>query len=237
MQWVSLDQKVNPEAELSIISTCPALVCLADLSEHFIEFLLDETKLEDILQEGSWLCFNHECLAVHGTKLELIQRKTSWNVYSLDNCLQICFHGDAELKDMVKMVPNRCYPRAVLLLLASAVPKTKMRTQNFLNSKVITEKSDVQTMIITGSSSYPRSLAVWCCTAWELEEYLSFCWWSSTSDLARSHLFSHVASVSCCCLIFLMKLKPTKILYMLRSLNSFLELFFWCIFTGSSDNN
>lgn len=56
-------------------------------------------------------------------------------------------------------------------------------TQNFLNSKVITEKSDLQTMTITGSFSYPRSLAVWCCTAWELEEYFSSCWWSSTPNL------------------------------------------------------
>lgn len=62
-------------------------------------------------------------------------------MYSLDNCLLICFYGVTELKDMAKTAPNQCYPRAVLVLLASTVPKTKIEdTPNFLNSKVITGK-------------------------------------------------------------------------------------------------
>ena len=51
-EWVWIRRSL--EAELSIIPTYPALVYIAELSEHFIEFLLDETKLEDILQERSW---------------------------------------------------------------------------------------------------------------------------------------------------------------------------------------
>lgn len=75
-QCISLDQKVTVEAELSIVPTYAPLVYTAELSEHFIEFLLDEAKLKGVLQEHSWLCFNHEGLPVCGTKLELIQRKT-----------------------------------------------------------------------------------------------------------------------------------------------------------------
>lgn len=39
-QCISLDQKVTVEAELSIVPTYTPLVYTAELSEHFIEFLL-----------------------------------------------------------------------------------------------------------------------------------------------------------------------------------------------------
>lgn len=52
-QCISLDQKVTVEAELSIVPTYTPLVYTAELSEHFIEFLLDEAKLKGVLQEHS----------------------------------------------------------------------------------------------------------------------------------------------------------------------------------------
>lgn len=51
-------------------------------------------------------------------------------MYSLDNCLQICFYGVTGLKDMAEMAQNQYYPQAVLLLLAPTLPKTKMRTHS-----------------------------------------------------------------------------------------------------------
>ena len=118
---------------------------------------------------------------------------------SKENFLEMCvawmilyrsaFMRSQNFKDYVaKTAPNQRCSRAVLLLLASSEPTTSMRTHNFLNSKLITEKSDLQTMIITGSFFYPRSSAAWSCATWELEEYSSFCWWCSTSTLAHFHL-------------------------------------------------